>query len=237
MIFNPIIYGAKTSNLMYIYVDHLPDKTSYYTGENFDPTGMVVKGVTVDLVEVIIPNDQLSYIPPMPLRVGSELLRLIYIEPESQRPYGTALSLNIMLGISGTDVFAPINIETVELVELVDITLTEAQVPISLTFSDTIAPITLEDITVEPMESYIGAGPYDPTPIVPKIRRAIVEFDISQNDYVIEDGNHIVLESSYDYVSTPQTIDSGANCKLIVPTSDKSSISELTLTSEVYHGI
>lgn len=235
MIFNPVIFGASASGLLYIYVAQLPDKVEYYTGENFDPTGMIVKGVNEDLTEVVVPNDQLSYIPPMPLRVGSELLKLIYTE--GGRSYGTTLALSIMLGISGTDVFTPIDIETVELVELVDIMLTEAQAPISLTFSDTIAPITIDDAVVESMESYIGAGPYDPTPIVPKIRRAIVTFDVSQNDYVIENNNQIVLQSEYDYVSTPQTIDSGANCKLIVPTSDKSGISELTLTSEVYHGI
>ena len=239
MIFNPVIYGAKTSDLMYIYVDHLPDKTSYYTGENFDPTGMVVKGVTVDLVEVIIPNDQLTYIPPMPLRVGSELLRLIYTEPESGRPYGTTLSLDIKLGITCTDALSPLTVEEVLMVELTGVASASAQAPISLTFSEVIPVINLGDVIVDEssMTSYVGQSPYDPTPIVPKIRRAIVEFDISQNDYVIEDGNHIVLESSYDYVSTPQAVDAGANCKLIIPTSDKSNISELTLTSEVYHGV
>lgn len=235
MIFNPVIYGASASGLLYIYVAQLPDKTSYYTGENFDPTGMIVKGVNEDLTEVIIPNDQLSYIPPMPLRVGSELLRLIYTE--GGRAYGTTLALNIMLGINVDVTFTPIEIDLASVTTLEGVVLASADTPISISVSDRISAIVMEDMFVEGMTSYIGAGPYDPTPIVPKIRRAIVEFDVSQNDYVIEDGNHIVLESSYDYVSTPQAVDSGANCKLIIPTSDKSNISELTLTSEVYHGV
>mgnify|MGYP007013871463 CR=1 FL=1 len=232
MIFNPTIHGAVTSDLMYIYVDHLPDKTSYYTGEDFDPTGMVVKGVTIDLVEVIIPNDQLSYIPPMPLRLGSELLRLIYIEPESQRPYGTTLSLDIKVGIWLTQEIPTILVEDgIELIPVTDTAIDELIDVININVSEAVSLMTVEDdlTMISITESLAPRTPF---------ARAIFEFDIGGNNYVTQNtNNQLVLNNQYDYVSHSEVVDSGHLCALPIPTSDKSVIASMTITEEDDHAV
>lgn len=228
MIFNPVIYGASATGLLYIYVAQLPDKRDYYTGENFDPTGMVVKGVNEDLTEIVIPNDQLSYIPPMPLTVESELLRLIYTE--GGRSYGTTLALNIMLGVNVEETYIRIDFDFIRPVPMEDEVLVTTDTPISIVVSDSMALVRMENINIVPMEEYAGQSPYDPTPIVPIIVRAIVEFNISTNDYLMNSNNRIVLQPDYYYTSVSGSIDSGTLQVLSIETDDKASVSSIDVS-------
>jgi len=220
MIFNPVIYGAKTSDLMYIYVDHLPDKTSYFTGENFDPTGMVIKGVTVDLVEVIIPNSDIYYLPPMPLRVGSELLRLLYTEPESGQTYGTTLSLDIKLGVTLVDYFGlyPTSGSILSALPIDDLVLCEVDNPIHIVLSEAFdyIPTSGSQHSIMPITETLAPRP--------AVARVIFEFDMSNPYITTNTSNQVVLNDTYIYNSTPLVIDSGTADRVQIITDDKVSV-------------
>jgi len=216
MIFNPVIFGAGgSSDILYIYVAQLPDKREYYTGENFDPTGMIVKGVKQDLTEVVIPNDQLSYLPPMPLTLDSELLRLLYTD--HGQTYGTTLALNILIGIVVSDEIDVISIvQDIESIVLADDVVVIVEEPISINVSDVVDNILIaNEIQAIAFEDSLEPR----APIV----RAIVEF--TPNSYTITNASgQTILQTEYTYSSASEIIDEGALKSVTVRTDDKSSI-------------
>lgn len=222
MIFNPVIFGAGgSSDILYIYVAQLPDKRDYYTGENFDPTGMIVKGVKQDLTEVVIPNDQLSYLPPMPLTLESELLRLLYTD--QGQTYGTTLALNILIGIwlSETisayplyDVLLPIDMNDDGLVALTDV--------IRISLSEQMDEISTNDVL--PIETFTESL----SPKAP-IVRAIFEFDTSVQYVTRDASNRVILQTNYSYAGQIESIDSGNLVSVVVRNDDKVSVESVVI--------
>jgi len=231
MIFNSVVYGGSDADLLYIYIAKLPNKIAYYTGENFDPTGMIIKGVNKNLTERVIPNSALTYEPEMPLTEDSGLLKMKYIE--NGRLYGTSIALVILFGAVLYDDVPLITLSDVDPIDIHDNVETEFQTPIRIDVSDYVSPVTLvPDISVVPIDGYIGAGPFDPNPIAPVIVRVIFELNTEGNPYITtNENNQIILQTIYNYTSTPLNIVNGNACAVTFVNDDKAEIESAVIES------
>lgn len=226
MLFNPIIYGESSQGtLLYIYVSRLPNKTSYYTTEWFEPDGMIVTGVHRDGTETSIPNSQLSF-SPNPITVESSLLRITHTE--YGRIYGTTLALDIKLGIFVDEEIADRNIADLIIDPIIDVEDVSVQVPTPITLFDTVTDKAVDDLYVDSITDMLGSGSVQPIDV--RVRRNVIDISDFTGDYTVVENDKLMLRTEYVYESEPQTVDLGRLCAVDILTSDKDSVESLVIT-------